>query len=69
MRDRGDPGAQCEGFAEEESGDIDVLMVLNITFKARKREVGENCCVARMADLTQAGEEPTENAAQHRSGE
>jgi hypothetical protein len=44
---------QCEGFAEEGSGGIDVLkMVVNIGFKAGKREVGESCCMIRMADRT-----------------
>jgi hypothetical protein len=44
---------QCESFAEEGSRGIDVLkMLLNIAFKAGKREVGESCYMIRMADQT-----------------
>jgi hypothetical protein len=44
---------QREGFAEEGSGDIDFLkMVLRIAFKTGIREVGESCCMIRMAHWT-----------------
>jgi hypothetical protein len=44
---------QCKGFAEEGSGSIDLLKILlNITFKAGTREIGESCCAIRMANRT-----------------
>jgi hypothetical protein len=44
---------QCKGVAEEGNGGIDVLqMVSDVASKAGPREVGESCCMVRMAGRT-----------------
>jgi hypothetical protein len=44
---------QCKGAAEEGSGGINALQIIsNITFKAGPCEIGESCCMVRMADRT-----------------
>jgi hypothetical protein len=44
---------QCKGVAEEGNGGIDLLqIILDVAFKACPREVGESCCMVRMAGRT-----------------
>jgi hypothetical protein len=44
---------QCKGVAEEGRDGIDVLKILSdVAFKARPRDVGESCCMVRMAGWT-----------------
>jgi hypothetical protein len=44
---------QCKGVAEEGNGGIDIVKIISdVAFKASPREVGESCCMVRMAGQT-----------------